>query len=46
MLRPFVISSCPEPTLLLNDSMGALLSKVVDLGTIYRECRAAALAGQ
>ena len=43
---PLVLASCPAPTPLSDDSMGALLSKVIDLGNTYRECRAAALAGQ
>lgn len=30
---------------MVDDSMGALLSKVIEIGTLYRECRAAALAG-
>lgn len=40
------MSSCPEPTPLLDDTMGGLLAKVVEQGNTYRECRAAALAGQ
>lgn len=42
---PLVVSSCPAPVPLADDSMGALLAKVVELGNTYRECRAAALAG-
>lgn len=41
-----MIASCPEPSPLSDDSMGALLSKLIDLGNTYRDCRAAALAGQ
>jgi hypothetical protein len=41
-----VISSCPAPTPLTDDSMGGLLAKVVEQGNTYRECRAAALAGR
>jgi hypothetical protein len=39
-----VLVSCPELAPLADDSMGALLAKVVELGNTYRECRAAALA--
>ena len=42
---PLVVSSCPAPVPLADDSMDALLAKVVELGNTYRECRAAALAG-
>lgn len=41
-----MIASCPEPSPLSDDSMGALLSKLIDLGNTYRDCRAAALAGK
>ena len=41
-----MVASCPEPSPLLDDTMGGLLAKVVEQGNTYRECRAAALAGQ
>lgn len=41
-----MISSCPPPVPLSDDSMGALLAKVVEQGNTYRECRAAALASE
>lgn len=43
---PLVLASCPEPVPLSDDTMGALLAKVVELGNQYRECRAAALSEQ
>lgn len=41
-----MVSSCPALTPLNDDSMGALLAKLVEVGNTYRECREAALAGQ
>jgi hypothetical protein len=41
-----VVTSCPQLSPLSDDSMGALLSKLVEVGNLYRECREAALAGQ
>lgn len=41
---PLVRASCPELVPLSDDTMGALLSKLVEVANQYRECRAAALA--
>lgn len=43
---PLVVSSCPVLTPLSDDSMGALLAKLVEVSNTYRDCREAALAGQ
>ena len=40
-----MLANCPELTPLADDSFGATTSKLVEVGTQYRECRAAALAG-
>ena len=41
-----MVSSCPQLSPLSDDSMGALLAKLVEVGNQYRDCREAALAGQ
>ena len=43
---PLVTASCPALAPLGDDSMGALLTKLVEVANQYRECREAALAGQ
>jgi len=43
---PLVVAACPEQAALTDDSMGALAARLQELGGQYRECRAAALAGQ
>lgn len=43
---PLVVASCPPLTELSDDTMGALLAKLIDVSNQYRDCRAAALAGQ
>ena len=39
---PLVVASCPELTLLSDDSFGATTSKLVEVAGIYYGCRAAA----
>lgn len=36
---------CPELTPVTDNSFGATTAKLVEVAGIYRECRAAALAG-
>lgn len=43
---PLVVASCPELTPLADASFGATTAKLVEVAGQYRECRAAALAGQ
>lgn len=40
-----VIALCPELTPLSDDSFGATTIKLVEVASIYRTCREAALAG-
>lgn len=40
-----MVASCPELQPLSDDTMGAVVNKLVEVAGIYRECRAAALAG-
>lgn len=43
---PLVVSNCPPLAPLSDDSMGSLLTKLVDVANQYRDCREAALAGK
>lgn len=43
---PLVVASCPELQPLTDPSFGATVQALVDTSIQYRECRAAALAGE
>ena len=38
---PLVVASCPPPAPLLDPSFGATTEKLIELATLYRQCRAA-----
>jgi hypothetical protein len=43
---PLVMASWPELSPLADDTFGAATLKLIEVGTQYRKCREAALAGR
>lgn len=42
-MKPLLLASCPPLQPLSDDTFGAIVLKLEEVGTTYRKCRAAAL---